>query len=262
MESVAELDEVLRILAGALLLSSISATVEVLREAFYSVSLQIKTGGLVCGRVLLTVVHADAYNLEGFLFCPVYSLLAEHVVDHLVHADAEAQPQPAPLPLVQLSQELGSSHQLRAQPLDRHVSVVHMHMQHIRTLLHLPQPHHDRGVRVLRRVEEVEHLEVCLVSSDERRLDVLQLVLSFSISEELTDLIQKNQLDRLALVDDALGVVNTVRSGEVDGVPVRLVCDLHRADCDLEGALRDPQPFDGSLDLLVDRLPQFVVTLS
>ena len=100
MEPVAELDEVLRILAGALLLSSISATVEVLREAFYSVRLQIKTGGLVCGRVLLTVVHADAYNLEGFLFCPVYSLLTEHIIDHLVHADAEAQPQPAPLPLV------------------------------------------------------------------------------------------------------------------------------------------------------------------
>lgn len=52
-------------------------------------SIRIETGRLVCGGILLTVVDADAYNREGFLLCPVDILAAEHVVDHLVHADAQ-----------------------------------------------------------------------------------------------------------------------------------------------------------------------------
>ena len=137
-----------------------------------------------------------------------------------------------------------------------------MDVDAVRALLHLPAPGHDRRVGVFGRVVEVEHLEALGVASDEGRLDVLELVLALAVGEELADLVQQDDLDGLVLVDDALGVVNAVGSGEVDGVPVGLVGDFHRADGDLEQPLVEAQPLDGSLDFLVDRLPELVVPLA
>ena len=137
-----------------------------------------------------------------------------------------------------------------------------MDVDAVRALLHLPAPGHDRGVGVFRRVVEVEHLEALGVASDEGRLDVLELVLTLAVGEKLTDLVQQDDLDGLVLVDDALGVVNAVGSGEVDGVAVLFVGDFHGADGDLEKTFIQAQALDGSLDFLVDRLPELVVPLA
>ena len=53
---------------------------------------EVQPCSLVRGRVLLAVVDADPDDLEGILLCPVDCLLAEHVVDHLIHADAKPEP--------------------------------------------------------------------------------------------------------------------------------------------------------------------------
>ena len=134
-------------------------------------------------------------------------------------------------------------------------------MDAVGALLHFAGPLDDRSVRVLGRVVEVEHLEAFVVASDEGRLDVLELVFTFALLEELVHLVDHDQLDRLALVDDALGVVDIVGAGEVDRVPVLQERDLHRAHGDLEEALVEAQPLDRSLDLFVYGLPELVVPL-
>ena len=136
-----------------------------------------------------------------------------------------------------------------------------MNVDTVGALLHLAGPHNDGSVGVLRRVVEVEHLEALVVTSDEGCLNVLKLVLAFALLKELVHLVDQHQLDRLALVNDALGVVDVVGAGEVYRVPVLQKRDLHRAHGDLEEPLVQAQPLDGPLYFLVDRLPELVVAL-
>jgi len=74
--------------------------------------------------------------------------------------------------------------------------------------------------------------------------------------------VDHDQFDRLLLVDHSLRVVDIVGAGEVDRVPVRLVGDLHGRQLRAEvPGLGQAQAPDGPLDLLVDRLPEFVMPL-
>ena len=243
MQQVQKLDEVPGVLAGTFLRSGLPAAVVVFRQAVQLVLVLIQAGRLVCCGVLLAIVHADADDPVVVAARALDGSIAEHIVNKLVHADAETEPEPSPLALIHFVEDLSRLDQLGAQPLRRHVPVVHMDVDAVRALLHLPAPDHHGGVGVLRRVVEVEHLEAFGVASDEGRLDVLELVLAFAVCEELADLIQQHDLDGLALVDDALGVVNAVGSSEVDGVAVWLVCDFPTIFAYISGlrSLKSPQ---------------------
>ena len=128
--------------------------------------------------------------------------------------------------------------------------------------LHLFQPLHDGGVRVLGRVEQVHHLEVALVPPGERGLDVQQFVLALAVIKELRQLVQDDQRDRLVLVNDSLRVVDAVRTGKVHRRAMLLVSNLHRRLRDFKLFLLHPQAVDSTQHFLVHRLAQLVVPLA
>ena len=91
-----ELNKILCIPGWSFLLSAFPAAVIILIQAPQLPVCQIKTCRLKCRGVLLSIVPADGNNRKAVNTCqrPVNVLLAEHVVNDFVYADALPQPYP------------------------------------------------------------------------------------------------------------------------------------------------------------------------
>ena len=262
MQLVRERNEILCVYGRAFLFSRFPAGMEILIQTCKPVLIFVQAKCLEGGGILLPVVTADTNNPVMFFFWFCLMPVGEHVIDNLIHTYALSQPHPAVLFFVGLAHDLSGINQVLSQPIRRNIPIICVYMNAVITLLHLAAPLIDGCIRILWRVIQVYHLETTLIPADKGRLNVCQLILTFSVIKKLGQLVQDDQLDGLILINDSLCIVNTIGASKVHRGTILFIGYLHRGLPNLECALFDTQAIDTPQHLFIHRLTQFVVMLT